>query len=277
MSRVRRAPAPRPLRIASALRVETARGSIGNPRWMELLASIEGGARSITAAAKAAGLSYKAAWDAIDAMNNLAGRAVVATTVGGRGGGGATLTEHGRELLHTYRTVAGQNAAFVARVNAKLQGRERHLPILQRWSLRTSARNQWAGRVSRIRRGTVNDEVDVALTGGDRIVAVITRASTGHLGLRRGADVLVLVKASSVLVGRGAAARSLRLSARNQLPGRVSRIERGAVNSEVVLALRAGLTVAAIVTNDAVDELELAVGARAVAIFKASSVILGVT
>jgi molybdate transport system regulatory protein len=246
-------------------------------RALDYLARHYAGPVSLTAAAKAAGLSYKAAWDAIDAMNNLAGRAVVATTIGGRGGGGATLTEHGSELLRTYRAVADQNAAFVADVNAKLHGGERHLPILQRWSLRTSARNQWAGRVSRIRRGAVNDEVDVALTGGDRIVAVITRESTEHLGLRRGSDVLVLVKASSVLVGRGASTRSLRLSARNQLPGRVTRLERGAVNSEVVLALREGLTVAAIVTNDAVDELELAVGERASAIFKASSVILGVT
>jgi molybdate transport system regulatory protein len=66
----------------------------------------------------------------------------------------------------------------------------------------------------------------------------------------------------------------LRLSARNQLAGRVTRVTRGAVNSEVVIGLRGGNTVAAIVTNGSADELKLAVGQQAMAIVKASSVIL---
>src|SRR4051794_15948752 len=88
------------LRISSALKLETRLGGIANPRWMDLLGGLED-SRSITAAAKSAGLSYKAAWDAIEAMNNLAGKAIVATSVGGKGGGGAQLTSHGRELLAT--------------------------------------------------------------------------------------------------------------------------------------------------------------------------------
>jgi molybdate transport system regulatory protein len=67
----------------------------------------------------------------------------------------------------------------------------------------------------------------------------------------------------------------LRLSARNQLPGMVSRIMPGAVNTEVVIELDGGGTVAAIITNSSVAELGLAKGVHAVAIFKASSVILG--
>ena len=47
---------------------------------------------SITRAAKAAGLSYKAAWDAIDELNNLAERPLVERSVGGKGGGGARLS-----------------------------------------------------------------------------------------------------------------------------------------------------------------------------------------
>lgn len=50
----------------------------------------------------------------------------------------------------------------------------------------------------------------------------------------------------------------------------------GAVNSEVVLALAGGHALVAVVTNDSATALGLAAGAQATAIFKASSVIVGV-
>ena len=68
----------------------------------------------------------------------------------------------------------------------------------------------------------------------------------------------------------------MRLSARNQLAGSVTRIVPGAVNTEVVLELPGGGSVAAIITNQSATALGLAQGSAATAIFKASSVILGV-
>jgi molybdate transport system regulatory protein len=240
---------------------------------MALLGSLET-AGSITAAAKAAGLSYKAAWDAIDAMNNLAGKTLVAKTVGGRGGGGARLTAQGRELLATYRAVAEEQERFLAKINAGLGRAKRSLPVLGRLSMRTSARNQWYGTVAGIRRGAVNDEIDIELPGGDSIAAVITRESSENLGLAKGREILVLVKASSVMIGTSGGSR-LRLSARNQLAGRIARVTPGAVNTEVVITLRGGNTIAAVITNISARDLALAVGQKAVAIFKASSVIVG--
>src|SRR5579864_3479170 len=58
---------------------------------------------SITRAAKQIGLSYKAAWDTLEAMNNLADRPLLLRSVGGRRGGGSHLTEHGQELVRLYR------------------------------------------------------------------------------------------------------------------------------------------------------------------------------
>ena len=55
-----------------------------------------------------------------------------------------------------------------------------------------------------------------------------------------------------------------------------SRPRPGAVNSEILIQLEGGATVAAIVTNDSAQELGLKQGSPAVAIFKASNVILGV-
>jgi molybdate transport system regulatory protein len=266
--------ARRRLKVGNAVRVETGAGTLSNPRWMNLLSNIGSGAQSITAAAKATGLSYKAAWDAIDTMNNLAGEPVVTTTVGGKGGGGAQLTPYGRELLQTYRSVEAESDLYLERVNARLGSGRRHLPALDRLKLRTSARNQWAGKVVRIHRGAVNDEVEVSLAGGDHIIAIITQGSTAELALKRGSDVVVLVKSSSVLIGLDWGGK-LALSARNQLRGKVARIARGAVNSEVVIQLKGGNTVAAIITNGALDMLGLELDEQVVAVFTAASVILG--
>ncbi|TCO79273.1 molybdate transport system regulatory protein [Plasticicumulans lactativorans] len=67
----------------------------------------------------------------------------------------------------------------------------------------------------------------------------------------------------------------MQISARNQFAGTVSAVHRGAVNAEVTIAVNAADTVVATITNGAVDALGLAVGHAAVAVFKASSVLLG--
>ncbi len=262
-------------KISSSIKLETRLGGFANPRWMALLASIDGSG-SITAAAKVAGLSYKAAWDAIDAMNNLSGRPVVETAVGGKGGGGARLSVRGRSLLATYRIVEEENERFLAGINSRLKHADRDLRVLGGLSMRTSARNQWSGKVAKIRRGAVNDEVEIKLAGGDRITSVITHESVENLGLVIGQGAIVLVKASSVMVGTGEGKRQS-LSARNQLTGKISRVTPGAVNTEIVIGLSGGNTVAAIITNVAAKDLGLEVGLKALAIFKASSVIIGVT
>ena len=140
--------------------------------------------------------------------------------------------------------------------------------------MRTSARNQFAGTVMRVTRGAVNDEVTVRIAEGLAITAIISRESTDALGLAPGAAAFALVKSSSVIVGTGGGAM---LSARNQFEGRVLRIKRGAVNGEVVVELPQGPVLAATITNGSIDLLGLRVGASACVIFKASSVILGVT
>jgi molybdate transport system regulatory protein len=68
----------------------------------------------------------------------------------------------------------------------------------------------------------------------------------------------------------------VKLSARNQLQGQVARLTTGAINSEVVLELPGGGSLAAVITEASVQALGLAIGAEATALFKASSVIIGV-
>jgi len=263
-----------PYRIGSALSVQTATGTLGSKRWMDLLASV-GDTHSITAAAKAVGLTYKAAWDAIDAMNNLSDRPLVERSVGGKGGGATRLTARGRQLVDTFRKVEAEHARYIESLNARVKGGARNLGVLGRFTMLTSARNQFAGKVTRLKTGAVNDEVQLKLSGGDEIVSVITHESVENLGIKVGIRVVALVKASSVIVGIDDG-EPMKLSARNRLAGTIERLVTGAVNTEVVIALNGGNTVAAIITNGAADALSLAEGKPATAIFKASSVILGV-
>jgi molybdate transport system regulatory protein len=67
----------------------------------------------------------------------------------------------------------------------------------------------------------------------------------------------------------------MKISARNVLAGTVKKVTKGAVNAEVVLALKEGDTMTAIITNHSVDSLGLREGNSAYAIIKASEVMVG--
>jgi molybdate transport system regulatory protein len=148
---------------------------------------------SITRAAKAAGISYKAAWDAIDELNNLAELPLVVRSTGGRGGGGARLSEAGERVLRLYQRLHALQAEFLEA--AEHSG---DLDLLGRLMLRTSARNQLQGQICGLRREGRYDRISLTLSGGLEIAALITEDSTERLGLTLGATVVALLKAGWV-------------------------------------------------------------------------------
>jgi molybdate transport system regulatory protein len=264
---------PHDLQLQGSLWLTAGGETFGGANRLTLLAKIaECG--SITQAAKAAGMSYKAAWDAIDTMNNLAGEPLVERAAGGKGGGGTRLTPRGAQLVDNFARVEQEHRRFVEQLGRQSAHLADEYLLIRRISMRTSARNQFLGKVASVKSGAVNDEIALDVAGGHRIVAVITHGSTQELGLKPGAEAFALIKASSIILV--AANETARFSARNQLRGTVSRVQPGAVNTEVVIDLDGSVAVAAIVTNDSSEALELAVGKNVMAIFKASSVILAV-
>jgi molybdate transport system regulatory protein len=260
---------------------------LGGEARIALLAAIRD-CGSITGAAKAVGMSYKGAWDAIDTMNNLAGEPLVVRSTGGTGGGGTRLTPRALRLIETFGAIEREHRRFLERAAAAVsaldsasnrdaaQSVSGDLAVLARFALRTSARNQLYGTVVELVRGAVNDEVSIVLPGGQRLAAIVTRESAQALGLAQGAAVVALVKASSVVLVAGGEDAAARLSARNRLCGVVNHVRRGEVNAEVTLELPGGAVVAAVITDASVDALGLDIGAKATAVFKASSVLLGV-
>jgi len=231
---------------------------------------------SINRAAKAVPLSYKAAWDAIDELNNLAAEPLVVRVAGGRQGGGTRLTDYGRRIVAMYRALELEYQGALDRLSARLHevsGGDIHdfQRLMHSMSMKTSARNQFAGHVVGLREGHVDFEVRLKLDDDNEIVAVITRDSADALGLTIGGEISALVKSSSVLLLNDP---NIRTTARNHLWGEITRIHEGPVNSEVTLMMKSGKSVCAVVTHDSVGKLGLAVGGQACAVFKASAVIL---
>lgn len=276
MSPVPTDPVGKPLELGGSVWFQAGTQTLGGASRIALLAAI-GETGSITGAAKAVGMSYKAAWDAIDTMNNLAGERLVVRATGGKGGGGTTLTPRAVRLIDTFRAVEHEHRGFLARAGAAIDGFANDWALIGRMGMKTSARNQLYGKVASIRRGAVNDEVSLALPGGQTIVSVLTQESTETLGLTEGAAAVALIKASWVMLVVEEDAAPLKLSARNQLRGMVQGVKLGAVNAEVSLMLEGGTVITAVVTNESAAVLGLAEGKAALAAFKASSVILGVS
>ena len=140
--------------------------------------------------------------------------------------------------------------------------------------MKTSARNQFIGTVSEVLIGAVNAEVHVGLKGGETIVASITKDSVESLSIKAGTAVIALIKAPQIILVTDFV--GYRISARNQLPGTVTLVKPGAVNTEVDIESKGGESITATVTNDSVETLGLRKGQAVTAIFKAGAVILGV-
>jgi len=138
--------------------------------------------------------------------------------------------------------------------------------------MKSSARNQFSGVVVAVHDGAINDEIELEIAPGQRLVSTVNRESRQALKLEVGAKALALVKASAVMLVSDSA--GMRFSARNQFTGKVDAVTHGAVNSEVLVRLPGGAVVVATITNASVSGMGLRQGDDVTAMFKASSVFL---
>lgn len=140
--------------------------------------------------------------------------------------------------------------------------------------MKISARNQLKGTVASVTEGAVNGVVAINL-GDDTIKADITMEAIKDLGLKEGMDAVAVIKASNVMFAAGTD-RVQGVSARNQLAGTVLSVTKGAVNGHVALQLADGNRITGSITNEAIEDLGLAEGGKAIAIVKSTDVMVGV-
>jgi molybdate transport system regulatory protein len=230
---------------------------------------------SITNAAKAVGISYKTAWDTVNLINNMAEKPLVDRLTGGKGGGGTSITAEGKKVITQFKTIQEEHRKFLANLENRLGDADGLFQFLRRISMKVSARNTFAGTVTAITQGAVNAEVTLSLKGGVPLTAVVTNGAIDNLGLKPGAEAYAIIKASSVIIGTDL--HDAKVSARNVFCGTIAKIVEGPVNTEVDVEIGGGNTVSAVITHGSSETLGLKVGGHACTLFKASSVIIGVS
>jgi len=141
--------------------------------------------------------------------------------------------------------------------------------------MKVSARNVLSGTITKIIKGAVNSEVALSLAGGTPLIAVVTNGAVENLALKEGTSAYAIIKASSVMVGSDL--HDAKISARNVMCGTVAKIIEGPVSTEVDVEVGGGNTISAVITHESAGNLGLKVGGHACTLFKASSVILGVS
>lgn len=219
-------------RMQQRVSFSDALGHVTADKRIDILRQIGAGG-SISQAARAAGVSYKAAWQALDTLTNLAGVPLVERAVGGVGGGGTQLTTAGLELLVAADAMDQARRAVLQRLDGQgppAAGRQADLPgrpDVARLAVRTSMRNQWpcvvralepAGAVMRVHlRGA--DAAALSLT----VCARVTRESAELLALQAGSPVIAMCKATAVQVEAAAGAV---LQGTNRWAGTVTRAPR---------------------------------------------------
>ena len=227
-----------------------------------------GEAGSISAAARAAGVSYKAAWQALETLGNLAGTPVVDKAVGGSGGGGAALTAAGQRVLQAAALLGKARGEVLALLEPRAHA-EQAAAGLAALALRTSMRNQFPCRVSRLQATGALLRVTLEMPSGAELFSRITRESAQLLGLAAGTPVLALCKATAVEV----APRIDPGESRNVLAGTVRRASRSAHGGEVSLQLDGGV----MLVGFAAPGEALKLGHRAMARIDESAVVVAVS
>lgn len=239
-----------------------------DPRRIALLKQIRA-TGSISQGAKLAGVSYKSAWDA---MNALAEQALVARATGGKGGGGTTLTRYAERLLQLYDLLGQiQQKAFDVLQDDSLP-LDSLLAAIARFSLQTSTRNQFFGTIVNRHLQPVQQQVTVALADGNtQLNVALTEKSAERLQLERGKEVLVLIKAPWISLALPAAGAP---QADNVLHGTLTHLERGGENDEALILLPGGQQLCATVPTAVTDKLKLSPPQPIAAYFNADQAIL---
>ena len=192
---------------------------------------------SMNAAAKAMKMSYKAAWERVNQMNELADEPIIKKVTGGKGGGGTVLTPHAYELIATFRRFEELHREFIERFCKAGDDPDHLARILGRTFLTTSARNQLSCEVLSIEEHGVNGSVKLQLSDDDLLIADITTKSIRNMGLVEGCSAYAIIKSSDFFISHTLPQDDEQL---NVLEGTITNIELSDENAETTFMLRDG-------------------------------------
>ncbi|MEC6813756.1 TOBE domain-containing protein [Photobacterium toruni] len=245
-----------------------------NPRRIALLKAIDT-TGSISQGAKLAGISYKAAFDAIKDMNTNNEQPLVNCEKGGKGGGGATLTRFGQRLIQMYDLLNKIQDMGLQALNDDNAPLDSLLGVMSRFSLQTSARNQLFGHISAIETHDLHDIVTIAITDQHHIKATITHGSTLRLHLKQNKDVVTLIKGPAITVCSEAnLIHGKRDRFDNQLLGTLTAMKQDHQSTEITISLTDDISICAFVDNQDLMDETLHLGMPIYGLFHSTHVII---
>jgi molybdate transport system regulatory protein len=160
----------------------------GGAEILETIKEVE----SLSKAAKKTGMSYRYLWNYLAKLEKRLGEPVVKTFKGGsKGGGGATLTELGTELLSEYQKAEGYLS--------ELMGEQ------TRWEdigLKISARNKLKGTVQTVDKGIITAKVKIKIEAPVIVTAIISKEAVEELDVKAGDSIEAVIKATEVMVAK---------------------------------------------------------------------------
>ena len=230
----------------------------------------------MSGASEALNISYKTAWSWLDAMNHAASTPLVQSIQGGTRGGQSKLTPAGEQLLWQYELLCERHQRFMASISEEevhpIQNVE---SFLRRLSLRTSARNQWHGKVERIWGDTTQAWVDIMIDGLPMLSSRISRVGVYEMGLTLGAEVITLPKATCVNITRPQEdTPRARKGPINRIQGKLARVTVDEDYVQAILEIAAGRTLTSLVSTHRWQEMSPALNDELIAWFEPDHVIL---
>ena len=226
---------------------------------------------SISKAAKAVPMSYKSAWEAVDAMNSLSPEPIVIRETGGKDGGGTTITAYGVMLLENYALLREEHSRFLARLSELTDIENGAFKTIERLGLQISARNQIQAAVIHVEPGEVNARVRLKLKSGQELLSIITEEAVENLHIEAGQTVTAICKSSNVTIVREASDSKVE----NRLGGRVVQIEKDTLHMKVSVDIGNHDRIVSVMSLEKAEHLTLTEGSSVMVEIEAKNIMVG--
>lgn len=196
---------------------------------------------SIKKAAETMKMSYKAAWDSINSLNEIYGKPLVERQTGGKGGGGTTLTKTGKDLIKAYNHFSRIHMMYL---NAMSDSNKVNCTVQ-----------------------SVTDTHAIALTSaGDEIACTMLDTD-----LKKGDAVTLFIGPKDVILMDS---DNFATSARNVIKAQVVKVVKKGTNSEISLKTAKGTPLDVSITAQSCERLGLVPGKEIFALFKTASALI---
>ena len=225
---------------------------------------------SMNAAAKEMKMSYKAAWERVNSMNELADKPLIERQTGGKGGGGTKLTAYARELIETYEKLNALHRQFIDRFSQAADSPEHLAKILNRLFLSTSARNQLLCKITRISYDNIYAKITMQLNDTQQLTSTITATSMNNLNLNVGDDIYAIIKSSDVKISQE---KPQNLVKCNSVETIVTKIQSNETHSELTMQVDKKKELVTLLSHEEVEGI--AIGDSIYALIDYNKIIIG--